>query len=138
MKPPRDSDAGPAPRRGRRLPGRPLRRDVERAHLALAWAARLLVRERYRVRMDDLVARAGVPKRTLEEYLALRHPEAWTTFDKIMLGLGMRPEQMARVVRRWMRAYQRREKRRHQGEPGWTLRWPWEQLPCQDAREVSR
>lgn len=130
---------GQAPeRRPPRKPPPPLKRDVERFHKALAWWVGQLIKKRYELKMEQAAALAKVGKRTLEEYVAGLHPDAWTTFEKAVLGLGKRPEKLQDAVRCWIRAYRRREKRRHAGEPDWRLRWPWEQEPCQRERDESR
>lgn len=130
---------GQAPaRKEPRQPPPPLKRDVARLHKALAWWVGQLIKERYELRMEQAAALAKVGKRTLEEYVAGRHPDAWTTFEKTVLGLGKRPEKLQVAVRCWIRARLRQEKRRHQGEPDWRMRWPWEQKSCQRKRDESR
>ena len=86
-----------------------------------------LIHKRYEKSVAEMAARAGVGEETLREYLHLEHPEAWMTSSLTGLVLGLYPDDLEELTRRWMRKFRRREKKVHLGEADWKFTYPWEE-----------
>ena len=83
--------------------------------------------------MAEIASRAGVGEETLREYLLFKHLEAWTTNNLTALALGLYPDHLEELTRRWMRKFRRRERQTRVNEPGWKFAYPWE--PEYQSRE---
>jgi hypothetical protein len=83
-----------------------------------------LIRKRYEKSVVEIASRAGVGEETLREYLLFKHPEAWTTNNLTALALGLYPDDLKELTRRWMRKFRRREKAARVKEAGWKFAYP--------------
>ena len=100
--------------------------NLMKLHLGQAWVVGCLIHKRYEKSVAEMAARAGVGEETLREYLHLEHPEAWMTSSLTGLALGLYPDHLEELTRRWMRKFRRREKQTRAKEPDWKFAYPWE------------
>lgn len=102
------------------------RLNVGKLHAGEVWVVGQLIRKRYEKSVAEIASRAGVGEETLREYLLFKHPEAWTTNNLTALALGLYPDHLEELTRRWMRKFRRREKETRAKEPDWKFAYPWE------------
>ena len=103
------------------------RLNVGKLHAGEVWVVGQLIRVRYDKSVAEMASRAGVGEETLREYLHFKHLEAWTTNNLTALALGLYPDHLEELTRRWMRKFRRREKETRVNEPDWKFAYPWEE-----------